>query len=116
MTIGYQENDLKKKLAWFEFLLRFLQDNWIAAAELFAVFSHLKLYCRSGDFCVFKFYTKFRIREFSFFISGAIIIIIFAIFFNARICPPCELRENLNLANITSSYADLDSQQRSDKG
>ena len=37
---------------------------------------------------------KFRIREFSFSFSRAIIIIIFAIFLNSRIRSPREIREN----------------------
>ena len=49
------------------------------------------------------FFTKFKIRESSFSFNSAIIIIIFAGFLNSRICPPREIRENQNLANITRS-------------
>ena len=40
------------------------------------------------EFPILRLFTKFRIREFSFFFSSAFIIIIFAIFLNSRICPP----------------------------
>ena len=40
-----------------------------------------------------RFFMKFFIREFSFFSSGAIIVVIFARFFNSRICSPREIRE-----------------------
>ena len=60
------------------------------------------VYCRSGNFRVFQFsrisdfglFTKFRIREFSFFFSSAIIIKNFAGFLNSRICLRREIREN----------------------
>ena len=51
-------------------------------------------------FPIFLLFTKFRIRDFSFFFSKAIIIIIFEKFLNLRICPPREIRENYYLANI----------------
>ena len=58
-------------------------------------------YCRSGNFCVFKFsrilgsFTKSRIREFIFFSSSVIIIIIFARLLNLitlyeRYCRPAQ--------------------------
>ena len=43
--------------------------------------------------------SKFRIREFQFFISANIII--FGRLMNSQICPPCEFRENKDLANMT---------------
>ena len=46
------------------------------------------------EFLILGLFSKFRIREFSFFFSSAIIIIIFAIFLNSRICPLREIREN----------------------
>ena len=55
------------------------------------------------EFQILGLITMFRIRDFLFFFNGAIIRIIFARFFNSRICLPCELRENLNPANITRS-------------
>ena len=55
------------------------------------------------EFPILGLFTKFRIREFSFFPSSAIIIIIFTRFLNWRICPFREIRENYNLANITRS-------------
>ena len=55
------------------------------------------------EFLIWELFTKFRIREFLFFFSSAIITIIFARFLNSRICLPREIRENLNLANITRS-------------
>ena len=67
-----------------------------------------QIYCRSGNFRVFKFS---QISDFGTFhevytsrnFSSAITIIIFARFLNSRICPPCEIREISNLANITRS-------------
>ena len=46
------------------------------------------------EFQILGLFTKFIIREFSFFFSSAIIIIIFAGFLNSRICPPRKIREN----------------------
>ena len=46
------------------------------------------------EFLILGFFTKFRIREFLFFFSIAIRIIIFARFLNSRICSPREIREN----------------------
>ena len=49
----------------------------------------LDKYCRSGnfhEFLILGLFTKFRIREYSFFIS-AIIIRFFARFLNFQICP-----------------------------
>ena len=45
-------------------------------------------------FLILGLFTKFRVGEFSCSFSSAIIIIIFARFFNSRICPPREIREN----------------------
>ena len=39
------------------------------------------------EFLILGPFTKFKIREFSFFFSSSIIIIIFARFLNSRICP-----------------------------
>ena len=50
--------------------------------------------CNFHEFLTLGSSTKFRIREFTYFISSAIIIIIFAGFMNLRICPPREIREN----------------------
>ena len=63
-------------------------------------------YCRSGNLRVFNFlripdlgiFTKFGIREFLFFFGSIIMTIL-----NLQICPPREIRENLNLANTTRS-------------
>ena len=56
------------------------------------------------EFLIWGFFVKFRMREFSFFIIlFSIIIIIFVRFLNSRICPPREIRENSDLANITGS-------------
>ena len=46
------------------------------------------------EFLILGLFTNFRIREFSFLLSSAIIIIIFAKFLNSRICPPRKIREN----------------------
>ena len=46
------------------------------------------------EFLILRLFTKFRIREFSFFFSGSNIMIIFARFLNSRVCPPREIREN----------------------
>ena len=46
------------------------------------------------EFLILGLFTKFRIHEFSFFFSSAIIVIIFARFLNSRICPPRDIREN----------------------
>ena len=46
------------------------------------------------EFLILGLFTKLRIHEFSFFISSAIIIIIFTRFLNSRICPPRNIREN----------------------
>ena len=65
-------------------------------------------YCRSGNFRVFKFsrilglITKFRIREFIFFFSSAIKILIFARFLNLitlyeRYCRPAQQRFRAHL-------------------
>ena len=40
------------------------------------------------EFLILGLFMKLRIREFSFFFSSAIIIIIFARFLNSRYCPP----------------------------
>ena len=53
------------------------------------------------EFLILGLFTKFIIREFVFFFSSAIIIIIIVRYLNSRICPPREIRENQNLANIT---------------
>ena len=45
-------------------------------------------------FLILEPFTKFRIREFSFFFNCAIIKIIFAGFLKSRIGNPCENREN----------------------
>ena len=45
------------------------------------------------EFTIWRFFTKFRIREFVFFSSSAIIII-FARSLILRVCPPREIREN----------------------
>ena len=45
------------------------------------------------EFLISGFFTKFRIREFLFLFSSAIMKIIFARFLNARMCPPREIRE-----------------------
>ena len=55
------------------------------------------------EFLIFVLFTKFRIRDFSFFFSRAIIIIIFARFLNSRICLPRKICENYSLVNITRS-------------
>ena len=52
------------------------------------------------EFLILGLFTKFRIREFTFFFSSVIIIIIFARFLNSRIRPAREIRDNRNLANI----------------
>ena len=57
------------------------------------------LYCRSGNFRVFKFV----------FSCASIIIIIFARLLNSRICPPREIREKWNLANTTRSTVSITS-------
>ena len=46
------------------------------------------------EFLILGLFTKFRIREFSFFFSTATIIIIFAGVLNLRICAPREICEN----------------------
>ena len=46
------------------------------------------------EFLILGLFTKFSNREFSFFFSGATIIIILAGFLNSRICPPREIRKN----------------------
>ena len=46
------------------------------------------------EFLILGLFTKFRNREFLFFFSNDIIIIIFARFLNSRICPPREIHEN----------------------
>ena len=56
-----------------------------------------------GEFLILDFSRSLEYREFSFFFSSAIIIIIFARSLNSLICPPCEIRENSNLVNITGS-------------
>ena len=43
------------------------------------------------EFPILGLFTKFRIREFSFFFSSATIIIIFAGFLNSLICAPREI-------------------------
>ena len=49
-------------------------------------------YFRVFQFLILGLFTKFRIREYSFFSSSAtIMIIIFAIFLNSQICPPAGL-------------------------
>ena len=45
-------------------------------------------------FLILGLFTKFRTREFSFSISSAIMIMIFARFLHLRICLPSEIREN----------------------
>ena len=55
------------------------------------------------EFLFLRLFTKFRIRDCSFFFSSAILKIIFASFLSSRICPPREIRENKKLANITRS-------------
>ena len=57
------------------------------------------------EFQILELVTKFKIREFSFFFSSAIIIIIFARFLNSRICSPREIRENKN--HVYSIYIRL---------
>ena len=46
------------------------------------------------EFPILGLFTKFRIRDFSFVLRGAIIKINFARFLNSRIYPPREIREN----------------------
>ena len=46
------------------------------------------------EFLILRLFAELRIREFSFFFSNAIIVIIFARFLNSRICPPREISEN----------------------
>ena len=45
----------------------------------------------SLEFLILGLFTKFRICEFLFSFSSAIIIILFARFLNLRICPLCEI-------------------------
>ena len=51
----------------------------------------------------------FRIREFSFFYSGTIIIIIFARFLNSRICPPSRKLNPREIYRMYSIYLTLSS-------
>ena len=73
-------------------------DLVIFACLIFREFLILGLRRNFADFGTLQ-----EFREFSFFVSSAIIIIIFVGFLNSQICPPREFRKNSNLANIIIS-------------
>ena len=65
-------------------------NSWISVTVDQVIFACLNI----REFRILELFTKFRIREFSFFFSSAIKIIIFTKLLNSRICPPREIREN----------------------
>ena len=74
--------------------------SWLASHEFSCVdhqytIDHVIFACLNfHEFLILEFFTKIRIREFSFFLISAIVIIIFARFLNSRIGRPLEIREN----------------------
>ena len=68
--------------------------NILYLLEMYTVDLVILAWVNFREFQILRFFTKFKIREFSFFFSRAIIIIIFARFLNSRICRPREIREN----------------------
>ena len=72
----------------FAHILEFPTDYNIYTVDL-VIFACLNF----REFLILGLYKKFRIREFSFLFSSAIIIIISAKFLNSRVCPPREIRE-----------------------
>ena len=74
--------------------LHYVEKHLLTFCQLnISAFEDTKMCLNFREFLIFRLFTKFRIREFTFFFSSSIGIIIFARFWNSLICPR-EIREN----------------------